>query len=84
MIFLSLVNLYLFQNSEQVKLYLYGGDKILSSLIKKAWCPFLNHFNQANEQELSIRPVSIESTLLLFRLIQHLFGLDYVSGNLTF
>ena len=31
---------------------LSSDDKILSSLIKKAWCscPFLNHFREANEQ----------------------------------
>ena len=31
---------------------LSSGDKILSSLIKKAWytCTFLNHFREANQQ----------------------------------
>ena len=40
MIFLSFVNLYVVQESEKVKLYykLSSDEKILSSLIKKAWC----------------------------------------------
>ena len=56
MIFLSFVNLYVVQESEKVKLYykLSSDEKILSSLIKKAWCTrtFKNHFREAKEQLL--------------------------------
>ena len=78
---------------------LSSDNKILLSLIKKAWCTctFLNHFREVNEQLpqekslkihewerygyshlfsmtwalFSLRPVSIESTLLLLLLIQN-------------
>ena len=56
MIFLSFVNIYVVQKSEKVKFIykLSSDDKILSSLIKKAWCrcTFPNHFRDANEQLL--------------------------------
>ena len=51
--FFSFLNLYIFQKMEQVKYIskLSSDDKILSSLIKKAWykCLFLNYFREANE-----------------------------------
>ena len=56
-IFLSFVNLYVVQKNEKVKLCIYklsSDNKILSSLIKKAWCTctFLNNFREANQQLL--------------------------------
>ena len=54
MIFLSFVNLYVIKKNKKVNCIdkLSSDDKILSSLIKKAWrtCNFLNHFREANEQ----------------------------------
>ena len=55
MTLLSLVNLYVAQKSEKVKIYkLSSDDKILWSSIKKAWCTYtlLNHFSEANGQLL--------------------------------
>ena len=52
MIFLSLVNLYVVAKKYNCSYKLSRDNKILSSLIKKAWCTctFLNHFREANEQ----------------------------------
>ena len=58
-IFLSFVNLY---------------DKISSSWIKKLWCTCILLSFQGNKWAITMRPVSIESTLLLFLLIKNFCG----------
>ena len=54
MIFISFVNLRVIQKSEQVNcIYKLSSDgKILSPLIKKAWCTctLLNHLKKVNQQ----------------------------------
>ena len=67
MISLSFVNLYLVQKSEKVELHLSciyklsSDNKILSTLIKKAWCTCtFSKSLQGSNLVITTRPVSIE------------------------